>query len=109
MEQYNFWQDFFDTYQSLSDWIKALWLLVPPGFVLALIALLVMRPRAGNRPGNKRFELIPNGELIYSVHRDAKDRLHVIGYLPSHRYQPDLILLERPLNDPEIKGGDYRA
>lgn len=32
MEPYNFWQDFFDTYQSLNDWIKALWLIVPPVF-----------------------------------------------------------------------------
>jgi hypothetical protein len=96
MDPYNFWQDFFDTYQSLSDWIKALWLIVPPGFVLALIAL-VMRPRTGrNRP-----DQIPNGELIYSIHRDAEDRLHVISYLPRPDGQPGLILLDQPVNEPE--------
>jgi hypothetical protein len=39
MDDYNFWQDFFDTYQSLSDWMKALWLIVPPAFLLVLIRL----------------------------------------------------------------------
>jgi len=41
MENYNFWQDFFDTYQSLSDWIKFLWLIIPPSFVLGLSALIL--------------------------------------------------------------------
>lgn len=44
MDSYNFWQDFFDTYQSLSDWMKALWLIVPSAFALAMTAL-VMRFR----------------------------------------------------------------
>ena len=39
MENYNFWQDFFDTYQSLSNWMKVLWLVVPPAFLLVLIWL----------------------------------------------------------------------
>ena len=29
-------QDFFDTYQSLSDLVKILWLIVPPLFILVL-------------------------------------------------------------------------
>lgn len=63
MENYNFWQDFFDTYQSSPDIIKALWILIVPGFVLGLVAILrnkrpntpkgdapviVMRTRTGN-------------------------------------------------------------
>jgi len=38
---YHFWQDFFDTYQSLSNWMKFAWLIVPPAFLLALIALVL--------------------------------------------------------------------
>ncbi len=38
--EYNFWQDFFDTYQSLSDLVKILWLIVPPIFILGLVALI---------------------------------------------------------------------
>lgn len=41
MGDYHFWQDFFDTYQSLSDWMKFAWLLVPPGFVLGLVAIIL--------------------------------------------------------------------
>lgn len=63
MENYNFWQNFFDTYQSSPDIIKALWILIGPGFVLGLVAILrnahpnkpkgdepviVMRTRTGN-------------------------------------------------------------
>lgn len=47
MDTYNFWQDFFDTYQSLSDWLKVLWLIVPPAFVLGLVALTLRFRLAG--------------------------------------------------------------
>lgn len=59
MESYNFWADLLDTYQSLSDWIKALWLLVPPAFVLGLVAILRLPARAEEEPE----------EPVYSVHR----------------------------------------
>lgn len=36
---YNFWQDFFDTYQSLPDWLKFAWLVVPALFMLAVFAI----------------------------------------------------------------------
>ena len=40
MEQdYNFWRDLLDTYQSLTPWVQALWLVGPLGFVLALLKL----------------------------------------------------------------------
>lgn len=45
MGGYSFWGDLLDTYQSLPDWLKFMWLIVPPGFVLALVALLRHRPR----------------------------------------------------------------
>ena len=49
MESYNFWQDFFDTYQSLPDWLKALWLIVPPAFVLGSLALVARLKMVGKR------------------------------------------------------------
>ena len=33
---HNFWRDLFDTYQSLSQTLQILWLIVPPTFLLAL-------------------------------------------------------------------------
>ena len=41
MENYSFWSDFFDTYQSLSDFMKILWVVVPPLFVLGLVAIIL--------------------------------------------------------------------
>jgi len=43
MENYSFWQDFFATYRSSSDAIKALWLVVPPTFAVAL-ARVALKP-----------------------------------------------------------------
>src|SRR5262245_52731017 len=37
---WNFWAHLLVTFQSTPDWFKTLWLLIPPGFLLALIALL---------------------------------------------------------------------
>ena len=45
MDSYNFLADLLDTYQSMPDVIKALWVVVPPAFVLGLVALL-RRPEA---------------------------------------------------------------
>ena len=72
MENYNFWADFFDTYQSLSDGVKILWLVVPPAFVLGLVAL-GLRYRLALKTRHDVIE----GELIYSVHRDEYDQLRV--------------------------------
>ncbi|MGI9364190.1 MAG: hypothetical protein ACR2O8_03325 [Rhizobiaceae bacterium] len=36
---YNIWRDLLDTYQSLSQTLQILWLIVPPIFVLALLTL----------------------------------------------------------------------
>jgi hypothetical protein len=72
MEDYNFWQDLFDTYQSLPDWMKFAWLVIPPSFLLGLIAMF-MRYRLATRSQNK----IINGELIYSVRSDEENELRV--------------------------------
>ncbi len=59
MDNYNFRQDFFDTYQSLSDWMKTLWLIIPPTFVLGLVAL-VMRFKIDSKQAGHGF----TGKLI---------------------------------------------
>ncbi|CAN7224805.1 hypothetical protein [Pararhizobium sp. LjRoot238] len=68
MGDYNFWADLLDTFQSSPGWIKALWLLIPRGFLLALIAML-MRFRVAS----KRAAAALDGELIYSVRRGVDD------------------------------------
>jgi hypothetical protein len=44
MDNYNFWQDFLGTFRSSSDAIKALWLIVPPSFVLVLAWIVLNAP-----------------------------------------------------------------
>ncbi len=48
MNDYNFWADLLDTFQSMDDWLKALALLIPPGFVLVVLGLF-LRHRATMR------------------------------------------------------------
>lgn len=73
MEETTFWQALFATYQSLTDWIKALWLIVPPAFILILTALLMREKRP-----------VPevDGELVYTVHRDATGHYRVLRHTP---------------------------
>jgi len=97
MEDYNFWQDFFDTYQSLSDPTKALWLIVPPASVLGLIAL-VLRHRVAVRDAENGLR----GDLVYTIHRDGDDKLHVYRHGPALEREPALLFLEEP------NGGDAK-
>lgn len=94
MDNYNFWQDFFDTYQSLSDWMKALWLIVPPAFMLGLVAL-AMRFRIES----KRADYDLGGELVYSIHRDGQDRFRIVSHVPRLEGQPTVLLLDPPSRD----------
>ena len=89
MQSYNFWQDLFDTYQSLADWIKALWLVVPPVFILGLASLLVRFLIA-------RKQIASPGRLVYSIHRDGSDRLHIVSHVPPDEAPPALLLLDPP-------------
>ena len=89
MEDYHFWQDFFDTYQSLSDPTKALWLIVPSAFVLGLIAL-ILRHRVAVRQAENGMR----GDLVYTIHRDGDDNLCVYRHRPALEHEPALLVLE---------------
>ncbi|MCO5063357.1 MAG: hypothetical protein M9924_02965 [Rhizobiaceae bacterium] len=45
MDSYGFWQDFFQTYRSSPDVIKALWLISPTVCVLGGLWIVFNRPR----------------------------------------------------------------
>ena len=74
MDDISAFQAFLGTYQSLADWIKALWLIVPPAFILLLTALLLRAKRP-----------VPevDGELVYTVHRDAAGQYRILRHTPS--------------------------
>ncbi|MES0385533.1 MAG: hypothetical protein ABUJ98_13215 [Hyphomicrobium sp.] len=91
MEDYHFWQDFFDTYQSLSNWTKALWLIVPPAFLLGLVAL-IMRHRVAVRETEHGMR----GDLVYTIHRDGDDKLCVYRHGAALDREPALVVLEEP-------------
>jgi len=74
MDETTFWQAFFITYQSLTDWIKALWLIVPPVFIFAMTALILRGRRAPPQA---------DGELVYTVHRDATGQYRILRHTPS--------------------------
>lgn len=91
MDTYNFWQDFFDTYQSLSDWMKVLWLVVPPASLLGLIALIMHFRVASKHAGHGL-----TGRLIYSIHRDGQDQFHVFQHGKETSLRPTLLMLDLP-------------
>ena len=88
MENYNFWADLLDTYQSSADWIKALWLIVPPAFVLGLVALL-LHYRLASRPRPDHHN------LISTIHQDDLDRYFVSRANTSLDDEPALPLLKK--------------
>ncbi|RFC67516.1 hypothetical protein [Mesorhizobium sp. GR13] len=55
MEPYNFWQDFFATFRSSPDAIKALWLIAPTIFAAAIARIVSKSPSwtAGGRSISK--------------------------------------------------------
>ena len=91
MDGYNFWQDFFDTYQSLSDGTKALWLIVPAAFVLGLIAL-ILRHRIAVRETEHGLR----GDLVYTIHQDGDGKIQIYRYGAALDRKPALLLLEEP-------------
>ena len=104
MENYNFWRDFFDTYQSLSNWMKVLWLVVPPAFLLVLIWLAA-------RTGEQRRSAEPNtvGRLIYSVYRDEENCIRIFSHLPELADRPNLLFLDPPTADSDRSASPAHA
>ncbi len=88
MQDYNFWADLMDTSSRRRIGSRALWLIVPSAFVLGLIAFIM------------RYRLAAKGvigDLIYTIHRDAFDQLHVYRHSPELGHEADLLLLEEEL------------
>lgn len=100
MDSYNFWQDLFDTYQSLSNWMKFAWLVVPPAFLLGLVALCMWYRIAAKRAGKGI-----HGDLAYTIHRDDFGQLHVHRHGQRLEQQPTLLLLESPGGDASERQG----
>ncbi|MCO5733995.1 hypothetical protein [Rhizobium sp. SSA_523] len=71
MQDYNFWADLLATFRASPDAIKALWLVVPPAFVLGVIGL-AMR---GGRDRRKGQAGPPAAMAAPYVPRHRKDRL----------------------------------
>ena len=91
MEDYHFWQDFFDTYQSLSDGTKALWLIVPATFLLGLIAL-ILRYRVASREAEHGLR----GDLIYTIHQDGNGQIQIYRYGAALDGESAFVLPTRP-------------
>ncbi|MUZ59454.1 protein kinase [Agrobacterium vitis] len=67
MADYNVWADLFRTWQSTSDWIKAVAIVTPPAFAMGALALLL------------RYRL--------AVHQDLPRPYHLLE-APQHPAQP---------------------
>lgn len=55
MDDYNFFADLLDTFQSSSDYIKTVIILVPPAFVLGVVHLLTRHRRHTTEGENADF------------------------------------------------------
>ncbi|MBD8553161.1 hypothetical protein IFT84_01345 [Rhizobium sp. CFBP 8762] len=50
MDLYVLWKDLLTAYHASSDWIKALWLVIPPTFLLVLIGMIMCYKIASRKP-----------------------------------------------------------
>jgi len=89
MQDYNFWADLLDTYQSLSIWMKTMWLVVPPAFLIALLTI-ILRHRIAYKRADYRFP----GDLVYTIRRDDENQLHVYHHQRNVEKRPALVLVE---------------
>ena len=88
MEDYNFWADLLDTFQSSADWIKALWLVIPPSFVLALIWLFRRRVVRVDAHG---------GELLYTIYKEPNGLIQIYRHGELDGGKSELVLIEHQL------------
>jgi hypothetical protein len=73
MDDYNFLADLLDTFQSSSDYIKTVIILVPPAFVLGIVHLLTRhRRRPVDRADADFFALTPVDGYIEQTDRQRK-------------------------------------
>ena len=100
MEPYNFWQDFFDTYQSLSDWMKMLWLIVPPAFALGALWLgldyrLKSRSAAPTGDGALAYTVFADETGVWRIHAH-QDAEAVAGALQQALEQREELRFQLP-------------
>lgn len=91
MENYNFAADLLATFRAAPDLIKALWLLVPPCFALAVLKLLL----SGRRADRTRVKIVDEGvPTPATAHLD-------LGPMPlAHRSAPKLAhIIDQTLPD----------
>ncbi|MEM5470777.1 hypothetical protein WNZ14_03480 [Hoeflea sp. AS60] len=93
MEDYNFWADLLDTYQSSPDWIKALWIIIPPTFLLCLVGLMRPRHRISEYPQQN------NGEVLYTVSRETDNRLCLRRQVAVPEQELTMLLIEKGAED----------
>ena len=77
MEEFGFWHTFFAAYQAQPNWLKFLWLVVPPLFAFAFTVLFLLQ-----RLALKRYEHKLTGNLVYTMTRDEFDAIHVYLHGP---------------------------
>ncbi len=68
MENYNFWADLLSTFRSMPDWIKVVWLVIPPVFVLGLVGLVFLFRRDDR--ASSTFKVYEGGYLLDAVQPD---------------------------------------
>ncbi len=88
MEDYNLWADLLDTFQTSPEWIKALWLLIPPAFVLALIWLFRRRV--------VRVDAL-DGELLYTIYNETNGLIQIYRHGVLDDGNSELVLIEHQL------------
>jgi hypothetical protein len=91
MSDYNFLADLLDTFQSMDDWLKALTLLIPPGFALGAAGLF-LRHRATIRAIE-----VGRAEVFMPSAQDVFDR---VDYLRSSAIpfdESEKILADSPI------------
>jgi hypothetical protein len=77
-------QEFLETYRSLNDWLKALWVVTPPTFLLLLIRQWLNHRRAVKMaaPAQMANAKLPDGQTLYSVSRMDNGELRVFAHVP---------------------------
>ena len=79
MDGYNFWADLLASYRASPDVIKALWVLIPPAFLLGLVAVLRLTRRPARREAEGSFDSV-GGMSFIPLRRYETTALPLIGF-----------------------------